>query len=96
MTRINATVEVTALGFINPTGSQKNQHQLESFPKRMIWGDREYAFADMTMQYLVRKGQQLVKLFDVTDGHTSYRLRLEDNRWTLVGTTGSNLIITRA
>lgn len=96
MTRINASIEVTALGFINPTRSQKNQHQLESFPKRMIWGDREYTFAEMTMQYLVHKGQQLIKLFDVTDGNVSYRLRLEDNRWTLVGTTGSNLIITRA
>lgn len=96
MTRINASIEVTALGFINPTRSQKNQHQLESFPKRMIWGDREYTFAEMTMQYLVHKGQQLIKLFDVTDGNVSYRLRLEDDRWTLVGTTGSNLIITRA
>lgn len=96
MTRINATVEVTALGFINSTRTNKEQHQLESFPKRMVWGDREYNFAEMTMQYLVHKGQQLIKLFDVTDGHMSYRLRLEDDCWTLVGTTGSNLIITQA
>ncbi|MDL2342382.1 MAG: hypothetical protein QFB87_04880 [Patescibacteria group bacterium] len=92
MTRINAPVEVTALGFRN----KKDQHQLESFPKRMVWGDREYNFAEMTMQYLVRKGQQLVTLFDVTDGSTLYRLRLEDDCWTLVGTSGSGLIITRA
>ena len=96
MTRIDATVEVTALGFINSTRTTKKQHQLESFPKRMVWGDREYNFAEMTMQYLVRKGQQLVKLFDVTDGNNLYRLRLEDDRWTLVGITGSSLIITRA
>ena len=96
MTRIDATVEVTALGFINSTRSKQTHHQLESFPRRMVWGDREYTFAEMTMQYLVRKGQQLVKLFDVTDGNTSYRLRLEDDRWTLVGTTGNNLVITRA
>ena len=95
MTRINASIEVTALGFINSTRSPKSQHQLESFPRRMVWGEREYTFAEMTMQYLVHKGQQLVKLFDVTDGNISYRLRLEDGRWTLVGTTGSNLIITR-
>ena len=96
MTRIDAIVEVTALGFINNARSKKDAQRLESFPKRMVWGDREYNFADMTMQYLVQKGQQLVKLFDVTDGHTSYRLRLEDDRWTLVGLTGSNLIITQA
>ncbi|MBC7707937.1 hypothetical protein H7Y63_01830 [Polaromonas sp.] len=92
MTRIDATVEVTALGFRN----KKDQHQLESFPKRMVWGDREYTFAEMTMQYMVQKGQQLIKLFDVTDGQTLYRLRLEDDRWTLVGTSGNNLVITRA
>ncbi len=92
MTHINAQVEVTALGF----HSKKDKHQLESFPKRMVWGEREYTFAEMTMQYLVKKGQQLVKLFDVTDGNTTYRLRLEDNRWTLVGTSGSSLIITGA
>lgn len=92
MTRINAPVEVTALGFRN----KKNQHQLESFPKRMVWADREYTFADMTMQYLVHRGKQLIKLFDVSDGNTLYRLRLENDRWTLVGTSHSGLIITRA
>ena len=96
MTRINATVEVTALGFKNSSRNKTDQPRLESFPKRMIWGNREYAFAEMTMQYLVQRGKQLIKLFDVTDGNVSYRLRLEDDRWTLVGTSGNNLIITRA
>lgn len=91
MTQMNAQIEVTALGFKNSPRHKQDQHQLESFPKRMLWGDREYAFVDMTMQYLVQKGQQLIKLFDVTDGNTSYRLRLEDDRWTLVGTTGNSL-----
>lgn len=90
MTQINATIEVTALGFRN----KKNQSQLDSYPKRMVWGDREYAFAEMTMQYLVRHGKKLVKLFDVTDGNTQYRLRLEDDSWTLVGTSNSGLIVT--
>jgi hypothetical protein len=48
----------------------------------------------MTMQYLVRHGKKLVKLFDVTDGSTQYRLRLEDDCWTLVGTSSSNLKVT--
>ena len=79
------TIEVTALGFRN----SKDKHQLESFPKRMVWGDREYSFADITMQYLVQKGQQLITLFDMTDGDTIYRLRLENDAWTLVGMRGS-------
>lgn len=95
MTQINAQIEVTALGFKSSPRRKQAQHQLESFPKRMLWGDREYAFVDLTMQYLVQKGQQLIKLFDVTDGNISYRLRLEDDRWTLVGTSSHKLIVTR-
>ena len=82
MTQIDARIEVTALGF----RSKKDQHQLESYPKRMTWGDREYNFVEMTMQYLIHHGKQLVKLFDVSDGSTLYRLRLENDSWTLVGT----------
>jgi hypothetical protein len=87
MTRINAAIEITALGFRN----KKDQRQLESYPKRMVWGDREYNFVDMSMQYLVKHGKQLIKLFDVTDGNTLYRIRLEEDRWTLVGTSSTNL-----
>lgn len=90
MTQINAAIEVTALGFRN----KKNQSQLDSYPKRMVWGDREYAFVEMTMQYLVRHGKKLVKLFDVTDGQTQYRLRLEDDSWTLVGTSSNGFKVT--
>lgn len=89
MTQINAHVEVTALGFWN----KKDQHQIASFPKRMVWGDKEYSFVDMTMQYAIKKGQQLIRLFDVTDGNTSYRLRLENDAWTLVGTSANMFTI---
>lgn len=87
MTRVDATIEVTALGFRN----KKDQRQLESYPKRMVWGDREYNFVDMSMQYLVKRGKQLIKLFDVSDGNTLYRIRLEEDHWTLVGTSSAGL-----
>lgn len=87
MTRVDAIIEVTALGFRN----KKDQRQLESYPKRMVWGDREYNFVDMSMQYLVKRGKQLIKLFDVSDGKTLYRIRLEEDRWTLVGTSSAGL-----
>ncbi len=92
MTRIDATIEITALGFRN----KKDQRQLESYPKRMVWGDREYNFVDMSMQYLVQRGKQFIKLFDVTDGKTLYRIRLEEDRWTLVGTSSVGLVTSRA
>lgn len=78
---INNEVEITSLGF-RPTPDKRT---LQGFPRRMVWSNREYTFAEQGMQYLVRKGQHLVRLFDVRDSQgTTYRLRQEDNRWTLV------------
>jgi hypothetical protein len=51
----------------------------------MVWGGREYTFVETGLRYLVQKGAELIQLFDVTDGDTTYRLRLADDRWTLVG-----------
>lgn len=78
---INSEIEVTALAFRQPAG----QRGMQGYPKRMVWGGREYHFAGQGMQYMVRKGMRLIKLFDVSDeqGYV-YRLRLENNRWTLV------------
>ena len=75
-------IEITSVYF----RSGPDKQRLESYPKRMVYDGREYAFVESGMRYLVRKGQQLVKLFDVSDGQTEYRLRLDGtNHWTLVG-----------
>ncbi len=75
-------VQITSVYFRN----NGNQRRFESYPKRMVYEGREYTFMEDGLRYLVRKGQQLVKLFDVTDGQNSYRLRLEgSDHWTLVG-----------
>ncbi|MDB5169458.1 MAG: hypothetical protein JWO41_814 [Candidatus Saccharibacteria bacterium] len=74
-------VEITSLYFRSTKGKQR----LESFPKKMVYGGREYTFIEQGMRYLVEKGQELVKLFDVSDGHNQFRLRLDNaNHWTLV------------
>lgn len=79
----NKAIEITAVSF----RSNPQEQRFESFPRRMVVDGREYTFAGTGMRYLVQKGQQLVKLFDVSDGRTQYRLRLDsDNHWTLVGT----------
>jgi len=76
-------IEITSVYFRNQAGAQR----FESFPKRMLLDGREYTFAESGMRYLVRKGQELIKLFDVSDGQTQYRLRVdEQSHWTLVGT----------
>lgn len=77
----NQEIEIVAVYFRNGPDKQR----FESYPKRMIYGGREYTFMESGMRYLIRKGQALIKLFDVSDGQTSFRLRLDqENRWTLV------------
>jgi hypothetical protein len=76
-------IEITSVYFRH---SSPNKQRFESFPRRMVWGGREYTFIEDGLRYLVQKGQELIKLFDVSDGNTQYRLRLDPaNHWTLVG-----------
>ena len=75
---INREVAVTAVYF-------QNSKELKSFPRRIEFEGREYTFRD-GLRYLVQKGQQLIQIFDMTDGQTNYRLRFDpkDQLWTLV------------
>lgn len=63
----------------------KNDGQLKTFPRRMEFDGREYTFMD-GLRYLIYKGQQLVQIFDMTDGAHDYRLQFDNARrsWTLV------------
>ena len=79
-TSVNQTIEITSWGF----SRRPRAAQLESFPKRMLWDDREYTFAEIGMHFLVKKGQDLIRLFDVSDGETDYRLKCNGDQWTLV------------
>jgi hypothetical protein len=78
-------IQITGVYFrADPT-----QHRFESYPKRMMLEGREVSFKEGGLRYLIHKGQQLIRLFDVSDGQTNYRLRLDgDNRWTLVNSRG--------
>jgi hypothetical protein len=80
-------IQITSVYFRNgPAG-----RRFESYPKRMVYEGQEYTFLESGMRYLVHKGQQLVKLFDVSDGQTQYRLRQgSDDQWTLVGMKAAN------
>jgi len=81
---LNSEVDVTAW-FFRP---EPKTHRLKSYPKRMTWGGREYNFATDGLRYLVQQGQKLVQLFDMSDGQATYRLRQEDDHWTLIGIRG--------
>lgn len=80
-TPVNASIEITSLAF----NRRPRSSNLESFPRRMVWDDREYTFVELGMQFLVKKGQELIRLFDVSDGSNTFRLKCDgSNHWTLV------------
>lgn len=71
-------VQITSFYFRN------TQNGFNSFPRQMVLEGQEYNFSDLNMSFLVRKGQQLIRLFDMTDGQNDYRLRQEGNSWSLI------------
>ncbi len=80
-TVINEEVTVTSVYF-------RPGRNLKGYPKRMQYEGREYTFVESGLRYLVRKGQQLIEIFDMSDGIREYRLKFipDNNSWTLVGT----------
>lgn len=78
---VNKEVEVNAFYFAQAAENR----QMRAFPKQIELDGSAVTFVESGLQYLVRTGQQLVRLFDMNDGATTYRLRNEGARWTLVG-----------
>ncbi len=83
---VNKEVTITAWEF-------RNKQRMQSFPKRMEYDNQVYTFAE-GLRYLVQKGKRAIQLFDMSDGSTKYRLKLdsEDQVWTLVSITGSRAV----
>lgn len=88
MTAINQTVDVNAFFFRNNDGSQ-GEKKLRTYPRQMEFGDRQYTFQD-GLRHLVRKGQRVFELFDMTDGQTTFRIARLNDEWRLLGTKASN------
>jgi hypothetical protein len=81
MTTINTEVAINAFYFADPSGRRP-------FPRRMEWNGQLVNFASEGLRYLVSQSGQLVQLFDMTDGQSTYRLREQGSHWTLVGISG--------
>ncbi len=82
---INQEVNIPELYF---RSRPEEQGDLKTYPRRMEFEGREYTFMD-GLRYLVRKGQQLVQVFDMTDGSRDYRLKFDtaQRSWTLIDMT---------
>jgi hypothetical protein len=75
---INEQVNVQAYYF--------SGREMKTFPRAIEYQGQAVTFAD-GLRMLVRHGQSLIKIFDMSgaDGHT-YRLRQDGSQWTLIGT----------
>ncbi len=76
---------------VNVTGYSFRPRSLQTFPSQIEIDNQRVTFIDQGMQYLVQKGQHLVRLFDASDGNTNYRLKYDSDEmlWTLVYTTSA-------
>lgn len=74
---INQRVEVTAVRF---------RGDLETVPHRIEYGGHSYTFVDNGIRYLIKQGSSMVRLLDMSDGHSKFRLRYDNEHsgWQLL------------
>jgi len=78
MHAINEIVNVNSFYFLNG-------REFKSYPRQIEFGNTRLTFND-GLQYVIKQGQHAFKLFDMTDGKTTFRLRQDGDTWTLLGT----------
>jgi hypothetical protein len=83
-TPVNHTETINQEVDINAFYLKQRDSHLTLFPRQMEYAGRQYYFADGALRYLVKKGQQLIQLFDVSDGEATFRLRQTGDEWRLV------------
>lgn len=57
-----------------------------SFPSRVQYGGKELYFDKSGLRCLVKKGQDIIEIFNMSDGRDQYRLKFEPTvgDWTLL------------
>lgn len=60
--------------------------QQDCFPRRLEVNGQPVAILESGLRRLVRKGQELIEVFNMTDGYAQYDLQHElgQGRWTLL------------
>ncbi len=74
---INKPVEVTAMRFTD---------QFDIIPRRIEVDGHTYSFTEKGRQVLLRSGEELIRLLDISDGSAQFRLRQNsrDESWRLL------------
>lgn len=80
--QIDKEVTITAVYF----GS--NKQTIKTFPKSIECDNTTYTFSE-GLKLVIQKGQELVNIFDMTDGQAHYRLRndVTARSWRLLSIT---------
>ncbi len=68
---INQEVSVNSFNFSGTT-------DIRTVPKQITYNNQQVTFIDSGMRYILRKGQEITQLFDMTDGHNNYRLQVDE------------------
>jgi len=78
---INQSVNVSAFYFAG--------NEMKTFPRSIEYGGTAVTFAN-GLRYLVQRGQQAVRYFDMSSegSDLTYRLRQDGSNWVLLGTKG--------
>lgn len=58
--------------------------ELKSYPARITLNNRQYDFTS-GLQLKIQTGARRLRLFNMTDGQQTYRLKQEGGNWTLLG-----------
>lgn len=76
---LNQEVDILSFVFTNGRKSQ-------CIPKRIEFGGTQLEFIETGLRCLVKKGQEIVEIFTLSDGRHQYRLKFEPNNrmWTIL------------
>ena len=77
---INQEVNVSAYYF--------SGRDMRSFPRAIEHQGRAVTFVE-GLQYVIRRGQSVIQLFDMSAEDGTYRLRKDGASWTLLGMKGA-------
>lgn len=76
---IDTPVHITAVSF---------NKKFMPIPRRIEYGGTSHTFVDAGMRYLIKQGEDIIRLWDMTDGQARYRLRCDaKNSWRLMSIT---------
>ena len=75
ITFINSPVSITAIGF---------GRNMRTYPKRMEWAGKTYQFVDQGICVTSRHGETVTNTLTMSDGNSSFCLRMTGSLWTLV------------